>query len=178
MEHPTRPNRLFSGRVGPCRGPRTNAGSVRLRCRTDDGCAALGWILRIGAYFPDDARTGAILQRAEYLKSRASPGLVFFSVDCYPIAKLAGFWPDLPVTDIFWECLHEQQFAAACSALTGGEINEILLDPQDWLASSSCHLPVYASERRYLLAIRERIAQEFDFVGAEAGWELWRRRRR
>ncbi|MGH7137461.1 MAG: hypothetical protein ACREHD_17085, partial [Pirellulales bacterium] len=63
------------------------------------------YIPELGAYLPNDARTSAILQRAEYLKSRASPGLAFFSVDCYPIAKIARFWPDLPVADIYWECL-------------------------------------------------------------------------
>lgn len=134
------------------------------------------YIPELGAYLPDDARTGALLQRAAYLKSRASPGLAFLTVDCYPIAKLARVWPDLPVADIYWECLHAQQFSAAWSALNDGHIHEILLDPHDWLASNSCQLPVYASERRYLLAVRDRIAQEFDFVGAEAGWELWRRR--
>lgn len=134
------------------------------------------YVPELGVYLPDDARTGAILQRAEYLKSRASPGLVFLTVDCYPIAKIARRWPDLPCADIFWECLHVQQFAAAWSALENKRVAEILLDPHDWLASCSCHLPVYASERRYLLAIRDRLAQEFDFVGAEAGWEVWRRR--
>ena len=136
------------------------------------------YIPELGAYLPDDARTGAILQRAEYLKSRSSPGLVFLTVDCYPIAKIARRWPDLPVADIFWECLNAQQFAAAWSALEAGHVDEILLDPHDWLTSSSCHLPVCASERRYLLAVRDRLAQEFDFVGAEAGWERWRRRGR
>lgn len=136
----------------------------------------LKYIPRLGAYFPDDARTDAILHRAEYLKSRASPGLAFFSVDCYPIAKLARCWPRLSVADIFWECLHVRQFAAAWSAIEDGQIDEILLDPQDWLKSATCHFPVCAGQRRYLLVLRDRIAREFDFVGAEGGWEVWRRR--
>lgn len=136
------------------------------------------YIPELGAYLPDDARTAAILQKAEYLKSRAAPGLVFLTVDCYPIAKLSRVWPKLPVTDIFWECLHARQFDAAWSALNGGQVEEILFDPRDWLTLSACQNPVCASERRYIFAVRERIASEFEFVGAEAGWERWRRRSR
>lgn len=136
------------------------------------------YIPELGAYLPDDARTAAILQKAEYLKSRDAPELVFLTVDCYPIAKLSRAWPKLPVTDIFWECLHARQFDAAWSALNGGLVEEILFDPRDWLTLSACHNPVCASERRYIFAVRERIAQEFEFVGAEAGWERWRRRKR
>lgn len=136
------------------------------------------FIPELGVYLPDDARTLAILQKAEYLRSRASEKPVFFTVDSYLVPKLARCWSDSPVADIFWECLNERQFAAVWSALDDGQVDEVLLDPHDWLTSSACQMPVCSSERQYLLAVRDRLAQEFDFAGVAGGWELWRRRSR
>jgi len=130
-----------------------------------------------GLALPADERTDYLIRKAEYLRLRtATNRQVFFTVDSYLIPKAAQVWPDLSVADPFWECLTENRFAAVMAELRRKAPSEILFDEEVSIKLPNEPPRTERKHRQFLVQLRVELANDYQRIGSEAGWEIWHRR--
>ena len=141
-----------------------------------------------GVYLPNDRRTGALIDKAEHLRFLSLRGPVAYcTVDSYLIPKVSHVWPGLPFADSFWECVTRKNYEKLLARLRSGSVETVLLDAEESIADcpppEGVQLrkelswpPFSLAAREFYRSFRVDLARDYERIGVEHGWEVWRRR--
>jgi hypothetical protein len=123
---------------------------------------------RISRVYLPQSYAESLRDRAGYLREKSGGRrLIYFTVDSYLMPRLSGVLPLQPYTDPI-EALTRSRYDRLLNAVVTAPVDEVYVDGRN-----AAELIWYGGMFDLL---RRDLGRQFDRVGLEHGWEVWRRR--
>ena len=134
-----------------------------------------------GIDVPAGDRADILFKKAEFLRQLNNPKVIYLTMDCYLIPKLAGVWSSIPMVEVFEESFQNKRYQWMLSTIRESGQAEIYFDTPESIQASeadSSNAQRHNIALKFFADLRRELSSHYEFARNESGWEVWRLRKR